>query len=71
MADVPVASPTENLLTVMDRLGSRIARVVVLDAASRVIGVVTPTDIAHMLHTAVLRYVAARQGRQDSSVARR
>jgi Zn-dependent protease len=57
--DVPTAQPAELLLIVLDRIGTALPRVVVLQADGRVVGVVTPTDVARTLRVAVLRDLAA------------
>jgi CBS domain-containing protein len=55
-AEVPVARPEEPIVELMERMqGCSDGRAVVVDADGRVIGVVSPTDVARALHASDLR----------------
>ena len=60
--EVHTAAPSELLLTVLDRMGNNLGRVVVLNTDGHVVGVLTPTDVARALQVAALRDLAAHPG---------
>lgn len=55
---VPTARPNEELLIVLDRMGSDTGKVVVTDDNNRVVGVVTSTDIARTVRNTAFRELA-------------
>jgi CBS domain-containing protein len=55
-ADVPVAHPEDSVVELLQRMqGCADGRAVVVDAAGRVVGVISPSDVARAMQLANLR----------------
>jgi CBS domain-containing protein len=62
LSAVATASASDRLVDVLDRLTVPNERIVVVDSDSRVIGLITPTDIARIARNAALREAARSIG---------